>query len=309
MSDSAPPPSTSPDAGPPADADTAARVRDRIDATRPHPARVYDALLGGRNHYPVDRAAVLTSLEHNPRGYLDVRHNRDFVRRAVLHLTREAGLRQFLDVGTGLPTAPNVHQIAQSVAPDTRVVYVDHDPVVLAHARALLTAGPEGRTAYLDADLRDPHAILFGARATLDMERPVALGLAAILHFLESPAADEIVATLLDALPSGSAVFLTHLTPDLNPRTLLPALRATGLDFTLRTHAEVLRFLTDNGLEPVAPGVVPVHRWHPDDTWHSTDLEPEDTAGQDALEVAARRGIGDVRDEDINIYGAVALKP
>ncbi|MFE6891125.1 SAM-dependent methyltransferase [Streptomyces sp. NPDC057694] len=311
MADSAPSPRTSPDLDKDteADAETAARVRDRIDTTRPHPSRVYDALLGGRNHYPVDRAVTLKSLERNPRGYLDVRHNRDFIRRAVLHLTREAGLRQFLDIGTGLPTSPNVHEIARSVVPDARVVYVDHDPVVLAHARALLTGGPEGRTSYLDADLRDPHAILYGARATLDLEQPVGLGLAAILHFMESPAADETVGTLLDALPSGSAVFLTHLTPDLNPGTLLPALRATGLDFTLRTHAEVLRLLTDNGLPPVDPGVVPVHRWRPDGTWHTTDLEPEDTTGQDALEVAARRGIGDVRDEDINIYGAVALKP
>ncbi|WP_420036329.1 SAM-dependent methyltransferase [Streptomyces sp. cg28] len=309
MSDSAPAPRTSPAPDGPTGTDTAARVRDRIDTSRPHPSRVYDALLGGRNHYPVDRAVALKSLEHNPRGHLDVRHNRDFIRRAVLHLTREAGLRQFLDIGTGLPTAPNVHEIAQSVAPDTRVVYVDHDPVVLAHARALLTGGPEGRTAYLDADLRDPHAILFGARATLDLEQPVALGLAAILHFMESPAADETVATLLDALPSGSAVLLTHLTADLNPDTVLPALRATGLDFTLRSRDEVLHLLTDNGLEPVDPGVAPVHRWRPDGAWRCVDLEPEDTAGQDALEVAARRGIGDVRDEDINIYGVVALKP
>ncbi|MYW64210.1 SAM-dependent methyltransferase [Streptomyces sp. SID8379] len=291
------------------DTDAAARIRDRIDTSRPHPSRVYDALLGGRNHYPVDRAVTLKSLERNPRGYLDVRHNRDFIRRAVLHLTREHGLRQFLDIGTGLPTPPNVHEIARSAAPASRVVYVDHDPVVLAHARALLHGGPEGSTAYLDADLRDPHAILYGARATLDLERPVALGLAAILHFVEAPAAYDIVATLLDALPSGSAVFLTHLTADLNPERLLPGLKATGLNFTLRSREEFLRFFTDNGLEPVEPGVVPVHRWHPDGTWDATVLEPEDVAGQDALEVAARRGIGDVRDEDINIYGAVALKP
>ncbi len=116
-----------------------------------------------------------------------MRHNRDFMRRAVLHLTREAGLRQFLDIGTGLPTRPNVHEIAQDVAPETRVVYVDHDPVVLAHARALLSSSPEGRTAYLDADLRTPDAILDGARASLDLDRPVALGLCAILHFVEDP--------------------------------------------------------------------------------------------------------------------------
>ncbi|MBO1335445.1 SAM-dependent methyltransferase [Streptomyces sp. VRA16 Mangrove soil] len=290
------------------DSGTAARIRDRIDTTRPHPARVYDALLGGRNHYPVDRAVTLKALERNPRGYLDVRHNRDFIRRAVLHLTREQGVHQFLDIGTGLPTSPNVHEIAQSVVPGARVVYVDHDPVVLAHARALLNGGPEGRTAYLDADLRDPATILAGARATLDMERPVALGLAAILHFVEDAAAYGIVAELVAALAPGSAVFLSHLTADLNPEQVLPGLKATGLDFTLRSREEFLRFFTDNGLAPVDPGVTPVHRWRPDGSWSGTALEPEDVEGQDALEVAARRGIGDVRDEDINLYGAVALK-
>lgn len=287
-------------------------IRARIDTSRPHPARVYDALLGGKNHYSVDRDAAENSLRRNPRGYLDVRHNRDFMRRAVLYLTREAGLRQFLDVGTGLPTSPNVHEIAQSVAPQARVVYVDHDPVVLAHARALLSSGPQGRTAYLDADLRAPDTILDGARATLDLDRPVGLGLGAILHFVEDPAAHDILAKLLDALPSGSAVFLTHVTADLNPETIVPGLKATGLPFTLRTRAEFLRFLTDNGMEPVEPGVVPVHRWRPDTTWHKVHTEPEDLTGLGdlgPLERAARQGIGDVRDEDINIYGAVALKP
>ncbi|MFE1948923.1 SAM-dependent methyltransferase [Streptomyces sp. NPDC059524] len=291
------------------DAEAWQQVRERIDTTRPHPARVYDALVGGKNHYAVDRAAATKALGHNPRGYLDVRHNRDFMRRAVLHLTRDHGLRQFLDIGTGLPTRPNVHEIAQGVDPSARVVYVDHDPVVLAHARALLSGGPEGRTAYLDADLRDPAAILKGARDTLEWDRPVALGLAAVLHFVPEPEASTITAELTAALPSGSAVFLSHLTADLNPDTILPGLKATGMPFTLRSRAEVLRFLTDNGLEPVEPGVVPVHHWHPDGTWRHTELEPAEEAALDPLERAARRGIGDVRDEDINIYGVVALKP
>ncbi|MCQ4210986.1 SAM-dependent methyltransferase [Streptomyces longispororuber] len=307
MTDSAPPPDTEPGTDPATEAGR--RLRERIDSSRPHSARVYDALLGGKNHYPVDRAAATRGLERNPRGYLDVRHNRDFMRRAVLHLTRDVGLRQFLDIGTGLPTRPNVHEIAQGVAPDTRVVYVDHDPVVLAHARALLAGGPEGRTAYLDADLRDPDTILEDARAVLDLDRPVGLGLAAILHFVEAPAAYEIAATLLGALPSGSAVFLSHLTADLHPEKLLPGLRATGLPFTLRSRAEVLRFFTDNGLEPLEPGVVPVHHWRPDGPWTPAPVEPEDLAGLAPLERAARCGIGDVRDEDISIYGAVALKP
>ncbi|WP_338701769.1 SAM-dependent methyltransferase [Streptomyces sp. Q6] len=304
MADSAPSAPTS------TAAEDAERLRARIDTSRPHPARVYDALLGGKNHYAIDRDAATHALGRNPRGYLDVRHNRDFMRRAVAHLTREAGLRQFLDIGTGLPTQPNVHEIAQAIAPATRVVYVDHDPVVLAHARALLSGGPEGSTDYLDADLRDPEAILAGARATLDLDRPVGLGLAAILHFVEAPAAYEIVATLVDALPSGSAVFLSHLTADLNPEKILPGLKATGLPFTLRSRDEFLRFFTDNGLEPVEPGIVPVHEWRPDGTWDLPAVDPDaDLSGLDPLEQAARRGIGDVRAEDINIYGAVALKP
>ncbi|MEV5613695.1 SAM-dependent methyltransferase [Streptomyces sp. NPDC052225] len=290
-------------------AEHAERLRARIDTSRPHPARVYDALLGGKNHYSVDREAAVHALGRNPRGYLDVRHNRDFVRRAVVHLTRDAGLRQFLDIGTGLPTQPNVHEMAQGIAPETRVVYVDHDPVVLAHARALLSGGPEGSTDYLDADLRDPGAILAGARATLDLDRPVALGLAAILHFVEAPAAYEIMATLVDALPSGSAVFLSHLTADLNPEKILPGLKATGLPFTLRSRDEFLRFFTDNGLEPVEPGIVPVHEWRPDGSWEQPPADDDELTGLDPLERAARSGIGDVRAEDINIYGAVALKP
>lgn len=131
-----------------------AEPRRRIDSSKAHPARVHDVFLGGKDHHPADRDAAAAGLAANPRGYLDVRHNRDFLRRAVTTLVEEHGIRQFLDIGTGLPTAQNVHQIAQRTAPGTRVVYVDNDPVVLAHARALLTSGSEGRTDYVDADLQ-----------------------------------------------------------------------------------------------------------------------------------------------------------
>ncbi len=155
----------------------------------------------------------------NPRGYLDVRHNRGLPPRAVTTLTQEAGVRQFLDVGTGLPTQENVHQIAQRITPESRVVYVDNHPVVLAHARALLTSGPEGRTDYIDADLEEPARILEEAAKTLDFEQPIALVLVAILHFIEDEAAYPIVRELVEALPSGSRLVLSHLTEDLNAET------------------------------------------------------------------------------------------
>lgn len=193
-----------------------AELRSRIDTTKAHPARVYDVFLGGKDNYPVDRNAAAAALAANPRGYLDVRHNRDFLRRAVTTLTAEDGIRQFLDIGTGLPTQENVHQIAQRITPDARVVYVDNDPVVLAHARALLTSGPEGRTDYIDADLEQPGQILEQAAKTLDLDQPVALVLVAILHFVEDAEAYPIVRGLVDALPSGSRLVLSHLTEDLN---------------------------------------------------------------------------------------------
>ncbi|MGC5411207.1 SAM-dependent methyltransferase, partial [Streptomyces sp. DT225] len=170
------------DAPGPATLDTTAELRKRIDTTKAHPARVYDVFLGGKDNYPADREAAALAAKANPRGHLDVRHNRDFIRRAVTALAGATGIRQFLDIGTGLPTRQNVHQIAQGIAPDARIVYVDNDPIVLVHAQALLTSSPEGRTDYIEADLRDPARILEAARRTLDFDRPVGLVLAAILH-------------------------------------------------------------------------------------------------------------------------------
>ncbi len=194
-----------------------AELRRRIDSTKAHPARVYDVFLGGKDNYPVDREAAAAALAANPRGYLDVRHNRDFMRRAVTRLSQEHGVRQFLDIGTGLPTAENVHQIAQGIDPEARIVYVDNDPVVLAHARALLTSSPEGRTDYIDADLRRPADILEQAAKTLDFSQPVALLLVAILHFVEDEEAYPLVRELVDVLPSGSHLVLSHLTDEMHP--------------------------------------------------------------------------------------------
>ncbi|GAP53043.1 SAM-dependent methyltransferase [Streptomyces azureus] len=289
-----------------------ADMQRRIDSSKAHPARVYDVFLGGKDHYPADRDAAAAALAANPRGYLDVRHNRDFLRRAVTTLVEQDGIRQFLDIGTGLPTAENVHQIAQRIAPDSRVVYVDNDPVVLAHARALLTSGPEGRTDYIDADLRDPARILEQAAKTLDFDQPVALCLVAILHFVADEEAYPLVRELLDALPAGSRLVLSHLTEDLNPENIRAVQRTyteRGFTFVLRSRAEVERFFTENSLEIAEPGVVPAHRWRPD---HAAPVpeQPDESylAGLDEIEKVRYRDINDVTDADINVYAGMAAK-
>ncbi|MFJ7176653.1 SAM-dependent methyltransferase [Streptomyces massasporeus] len=289
-----------------------AELQRRIDSSKAHPARVYDVFLGGKDHYPADRDAAAAALAANPRGYLDVRHNRDFLRRAVTTLVEQDGIRQFLDIGTGLPTAENVHQIAQRVAPESRVVYVDNDPVVLAHARALLTSGPEGRTDYIDADLRDPARILELAAKTLDFDRPVALCLVAVLHFVADEEAYPLVSGLIDKLPTGSRLVLSHLTEDLNPENIRAVQRTyteRGFTFVLRSRADVERFFTDNGLEIAAPGVVPAHRWRPDRAAPVPE-QPEESylAGLEEIEKVRYRDISDVTDADINVYAAIGAK-
>ncbi|GAB2721084.1 SAM-dependent methyltransferase [Streptomyces bullii] len=289
-----------------------AELKRRIDSTKAHPARVYDVFLGGKDHYPVDREAAAAALAANPRGYLDVRHNRDFLRRAVTTLVREDGIRQFLDIGTGLPTAANVHQIAQRVAPESRVVYVDNDPVVLAHARALLTSGPEGRTDYVDADLREPARILEQAAKTLDFDQPVALCLVAILHFVADEEAYPLVRGLVDALPAGSRLVLSHLTEDLNPENIRAVKRTyteRGFTFVLRSRADVERFFTENRLALADPGVVPAHRWRPDhDAPRPERPEAAYLATLDAIDKVRYHDIGDVTDADINVYAALGGK-
>ncbi|MBW8740997.1 MAG: SAM-dependent methyltransferase, partial [Streptomyces turgidiscabies] len=261
---------------------------------------------------PADRNAAATALAANPRGYLDVRHNRDFMRRAVTAMAGEEGIRQFLDIGTGLPTQDNVHQIAQRIAADTRVVYVDNDPIVLAHARALLTSGPEGRTDYIDADLADPAQILEHARRTLDFDQPIALVLAAVLHFVAEPGAYDIVRELVDALPSGSRLVLSHLTEDLNPekiRAVQQTFTERGFTFELRSRAEVERFFEESGLTLDEPGVVPAHHWRPDGGAPVPQaVEAAYFESLDDIEKVRYRDINDVTDADINVYGASGRK-
>jgi trans-aconitate methyltransferase len=287
-------------------------LRRRIDTSKAHPARVYDVFLGGKDNYPMDRAAAAAGLAANPRGYLDVRHNRDFMRRAVTRLAEREGVRQFLDIGTGLPTGDNVHQIAQRITPDARVVYVDHDPVVLAHARALLTSGPEGRTDYIDADFRQPKSILEQAAETIDFEQPVALVLAAILHFVEDDEAYPVIRELMDALPSGSHLVLSHLTDEMHPgpsRAVQRTYTERGFTFVFRSRADVERFYTETpGLILDDPGVVPVHHWHPDLAPLPPAIDAADFDALDDIEKIRYRDINDVTDDDINVYGASGRK-
>jgi S-adenosyl methyltransferase len=237
-----------------------------IDTSRPHSARVYDYMIGGKNNFAADRETAARVLTHSPNARTAARENRAFLGRAVRYLTAEAGIRQFLDIGTGLPTTSSVHEVAQAVDPSCRVVYADNDPLVLAHARALLTSSPEGRTAYIHADARDPRAILDhpAVRDTLDFGRPVGLMLVALLHFVpdeDDPA--EVVATLLDALPPGSYLTASHLTTEHDADAAgrgQQAMRGAGITMQKRASGEFAR-LAFTGLELVPPGVVLVSEW------------------------------------------------
>jgi hypothetical protein len=230
---------------------------------------MYDWYLGGKTHYVVDEEAGRQVVAIWPGIRTAARANRDFVIRATRFLAREAGIRQFLDIGTGIPTPPNLHEVAQAEAPECRVVYTDNRIIVLRYAQALLRSAPEGRTAYLHADFTDPDSILNAPDLlqTLDLTRPVALCLNALLHFVvDEQGPYEIVSRLLAALPSGSYVTISHVTNDLDPETFerLRGLRGswTGPAGQWRSRAEIERFF--DGLEMVEPGLVVAHRWRPD---------------------------------------------
>jgi hypothetical protein len=245
-----------------------------IDVTRPQSARVYDYFLGGKNNFAADRELGDAMLAHVPSARTGARENRAFLGRAVKFLVGEAGIRQFLDIGTGLPTGNSVHETAQAIAPSSRVVYSDNDPLVLAHARALLRSAPEGRTAYIQADLRDPTAILNDpvAREVLDFTQPIALMLIAVLHFIvDEDNPSQILATLLDALPSGSYLVASHSTAEHAPKKQsmdagVNAYRGGGVTLRLRDSEEFAN-LAFSGLRLVPPGVVLVSEWRP--TGHS----------------------------------------
>jgi hypothetical protein len=241
-----------------------------IDISRPHSARMYDYFLGGKDNFAIDRETADTALRSLPTLRMGVRENRAFLTRAVRYLAGEAGIRQFLDIGTGLPSASNTHEVAQAIAPDSRIVYADNDPLVLAHARALLTSAPEGRTAYINADLREPEKLLAdpAVGGTLDFSQPIALMLVAILHFIgdeDDPAG--IVSTLLAALPPGSVLAASHISPDHDPAGVAGAERTyrdRGVTAQPRAAEDFGRMFF-NGLELVPPGVTLVSEWRPDE--------------------------------------------
>src|ERR1700742_772705 len=257
MADSTGPPDTEPESAPP-----------EIDVTKAHPARMYDYFLGGKDNFAADRAVAAQVLDSWGSVRTAVRENRAFLGRAVRYLASEAGISQFLDLGTGLPSANNVHEVAQASNPEARVVYEDNDPIVLAHARALLAGGPRGVTAYLDADVRDPEAILANpvVRDTLDFGTPIALMLVAGLHVLpDEDGPGQIGQTLVDALPEGSSLVASHATAEHNPEGLSGAGRVYsqgGMRGAIR-NSEVFAELAFTGLKLVDPGVVLVSEWRP----------------------------------------------
>ena len=240
----------------------------KLDTSVPHPARVYDYWLGGKDNYAADREAAEAAIAVNPFIVPGVRTNREFLGRAVRYLAGEPRIRQFLDIGTGIPSADNTHEVAQAAVPQARVVYVDNDPIVLLHARELLTSTGEGATAYLQADLLDRGRILGEAAATLDFGQPVAVMLLAILQFIPD-AADpyEIVAGLMDAVRPGSYLVISHPAADIQAEAMARMARGLnqrqreGEQVRFRAEAEVLRFF--DGLDLVEPGLVQPHRWRP----------------------------------------------
>jgi hypothetical protein len=237
-----------------------------IDTSVAHVARVYDYWLGGKDNFAADRAAGEQAIQAYPDIVYSVRANRAFLARTVRYLAKEAKIRQFLDIGTGIPTANNTHEVAQSVAPGCDVVYVDNDPVVLAHARALLVSGEQGHTSYIDADLRDAGQILAEAAGTLDFSQPMAIMLMAILQHIDD--ADDpygIVARLVEAVPYGSYLVISHPAADIEREAMAEmAVRLNKLmaeKVTFRTQDQVARFF--DGLELVEPGIVRVQQWRP----------------------------------------------
>jgi S-adenosyl methyltransferase len=247
-----------------------------IDTSVAHPARVYDYWLGGKDNYAADRVAAEQVISVRPSILFDIRANRAFLGRAVRWLAESAGIRQFLDIGTGIPAAGNTHQVAQSAAPESKIVYVDNDPIVLVHARALLTSGPQGKTAYIDGDLRHPEAVLKEARRTLDLSQPVAVLLIGVLHLIsdeENPYG--IIDTLMSAVPSGSYLAVTQPASDVNADVVAEGARRYNAHVntaqTRRSHDQTTRYF--DGLEIIEPGVVQVHRWRPGPDAEQLDRE------------------------------------
>ncbi|MFD5701825.1 SAM-dependent methyltransferase [Streptomyces lasiicapitis] len=251
--------------------DSSAEIRARIDTSKPHSARFWNYFVGGKDNYEKDRELGDQIKEIFP-GLVDVaRTSRHFLGRAVRHLAGEEGIRQFLDVGTGLPTADNTHEVAQRVAPDARIVYVDNDPLVLAHARALLTSTPEGVTSYIDANMYEPEAILAKAGETLDLSRPVALMILNTLgHVSSYEEAKDLVDRLMAGLPSGSALVISDSTSTSEGMIAASAAynKSGAIPYYVRSVEDITGFFS--GLTLTAPGVTPVTHWRPEPTTDTT---------------------------------------
>jgi hypothetical protein len=270
-----------------------------IDTSVAHEARMYNYWLGGKDNYPADRALAEAVIAQIPTIGAMARANRAFLGRSVRYQVQQ-GVRQFLDIGTGIPTEGNVHEVAQGIAPESRVVYADKDPIVLAHARALMSSTPEGRTAYIQADLNDPESILKdpAVAEVLDLGQPVGIMLIAILMYVQEADPADVVRTLLDAVPPGSYLTITHATADFDPvavNTAIEAGRRAGITFTARTHAEVAALF--GGLELVEPGVVPVLSWKPE------------LGATDGEATPLRAGQPDVDPKSAYYYCGVGRKP
>jgi len=264
---------------------TASQPPLRVDPSVPHSARLWNYWLGGKDNYASDRAAGDEIARRFPSIIDLAKADRAFLQRVVRYLVAEQGIRQILDIGTGLPTADNTHQVAQSIAPESRIVYVDNDPLVLVHARALLTSDPAGATDYIEADLHHPEQILRQARRTLDFDQPIAITLLGIVHFiLDDDHARHVVRQLIDAAPSGSYLTIAHGCHDINRAEaddIVAFWNEHGTPKILyRSSAQIARFF--DGLELLEPGVVPCTRWRPN---------PDDP------------------DIDVNQYCGVARKP
>ena len=247
-----------------------------IDTTVSHSARIWDYWLGGKDNYQVDREVGDRIEEMLPDIVRQAREDRLFLGRVVRYLAGEAGIRQFLDIGTGLPTADNTHQVAQRVAPESKIVYVDNDPLVLAHARALLTSTPEGTTDYIHADMHDPGTIVAGAAQTLDFGRPIAITMLGVLwHVMDNDEANAIISRLVQAMPSGSYLALNHPTIEVTGEKMATAIQYWNQygtpPGTHRTPAELTRFF--DGMDLVEPGVISITRWRPEAT---SSGEPEE---------------------------------
>jgi hypothetical protein len=259
---------------------TASQVPPEVNTNVPQTARIWNYWLGGKDNFDVDRQVGDQILQAFPAIVENARASRAFLVRAVRYLAGEAGIRQFLDIGTGLPTANNTHQVAQAVAPECRIVYVDNDPIVLTHARALLTSTSEGATAYLDADLRDPATILQQAARTLDFTQPIAIMLMGILgHIADDDQARSIVKRLVGGVPAGSYLTMNDGTD--TSQEVVEAARiwnqSANPTYHLRSPDRIARFF--DGLELVEPGVVSPPRWHPEPSGSGLPTEIDSACG------------------------------